>query len=226
MTHQAERDARILTYETESSDGRSVSSESAFDDPAVDATVRAMRALAARQGLRLGEGRGRAVRRARHMRRAAMLLAAGLVAALLVSVLAAGWRVVIVRSGSMGDRAPMGALLLARPQPADAVAVGDMIVMRREGRATVTHEVTDIRAADGELIAITRGRANDADDPLPYALGERTLTVAAVVPVAGHALLFVTANWLGIVLLLVAAYVLVGPERDERPRRPLAPVAV
>lgn len=118
---------------------------------------------------------------------------------------AVGYRPVVIMTGSMGVTAPPGALAVAAPT-AD-LAVGDILVMRTDGRATITHRIVDLdRDVDGRPVAVTRGDANPDIDPTPYVLGERELTVRHVVPRAGRALTAVRTPAIG--LPLVGALVL------------------
>lgn len=132
----------------------------------------------------------------------AAIAAAVVTAAVAVSI---GYRPVVILTGSMGDTAPPGALAIAAP--ADEVVAGDVLVMRTDGRATITHRVVDIdRDVEGRLVAATRGDANPDVDPAPYLLGERELTVRHVVPHAGRALAAMRTPAIG--LTVVGALVL------------------
>lgn len=96
--------------------------------------------------------------------------------------LAAGWRPVVIQTGSMGDTAPPGALIVASPVDADEVAVGDILVMRRDGKATVTHRVIEIESAGGNRFAITQGDANEAPDAAPHPLDGEQLVSHWIAP--------------------------------------------
>jgi signal peptidase len=93
----------------------------------------------------------------------------GLVAllALLPSIAAVGgYASVTLTSGSMSPSYPAGSLLLLEHVPADKLAVGDIVSVRRAALdAVVTHRIIGIeRAADG-LRLQTRGDAAPAADP-------------------------------------------------------------
>ncbi len=102
--------------------------------------------------------------------------------------LAFGYRPVVITTGSMGDAAPTGSLVVAAPRAVDDIAAGDVVVMRRPGAAPVTHRVVSIERADERPFAITRGDANSDVDPLPYPLGDDELVARWVVPGFGSAL--------------------------------------
>lgn len=124
-----------------------------------------------------------------------------------VFAVAVGYRPVVVLTGSMGESVPPGSMAVAGPV-AD-VAPGDILVMRGDGRATVTHRVVDVAVDDGgELVAVTRGDANPDIDPLTYQLGERELTVRWVVPHAGRILTALRTPAIG--LTVVGTLVLAG----------------
>ncbi|MCP5028118.1 MAG: signal peptidase I, partial [Actinomycetia bacterium] len=81
-----------------------------------------------------------------------------------------GYRPVVITTGSMRPTAPPGSLVIA--QPVSDVAIGDVVIMRRDGRATITHRIVDLeRNGAGAPFAITRGDANSEVDSAPYALG-------------------------------------------------------
>ncbi len=117
----------------------------------------------ARRALRIGVG--------------ALALTMMLGTAIAVGAVLAGYRPVVLQTGSMGDYAPAGSLVIAQPRPAAEVAVGDVVVMRRPGVANVTHRVVEIEQQGDRRFAITKGDANEAIDPTPYPLqGEQLVS--------------------------------------------------
>ena len=87
-----------------------------------------------------------------------VLTIGSLIAVLVVGIgLARGFRPVVLTTGSMGETAPANSLVIVGPRPAADVAVGDILVMRNEGRATVTHRVIEIQRHDGTLFATNPG---------------------------------------------------------------------
>lgn len=114
-----------------------------------------------------------AARRIRRIGTRLLVLAAiGLILSMGVVIggLAAGYRPVVIQTGSMGETAPPGALVIARPVSADAVAVGDVLIMRPAGGPTVTHRVIEIETAGTARFAVTQGDANEAPDATPFPL--------------------------------------------------------
>lgn len=150
----------------------------------------------------------------------ALVLVVGLALAVAVVPAIGGATPLTVLSGSMEPALPVGSTVIVRPRPATGIAVGDVITFtdRDEGSAetrVVTHRV--VRVEPGPAF-VTRGDANDADDPgvveaadvrgvqwyhVPYVglLRERLLTPPGAYFAAG------------IALLCVAAYLLVPRSR-------------
>jgi len=100
--------------------------------------------------------------------------------------LAAGYRPVVILTGSMGDTAPPGSLLVAAPVDAEVIGPGEILVMRRQGAATVTHRVLEVEANGADRFAITQGDANEVPDATPYPLEGEQLVGRWVVPRAGR----------------------------------------
>ena len=138
----------------------------------------------------------------------ALLRKIGLGLTLTVIVLsgaALGWRPVVIQTGSMGDAAPQGSLVLAAPAGADDVAVGDVLIMRRPGAATVTHRVVQIEERAGARVAITKGDANSTVDPDPYPMAGEQLVARKVVPGGGFAVRAFGNNYVVMALVVGAA---------------------
>ena len=89
---------------------------------------------------------------------------------IVVTALVLGYRPVVILTGSMGDTAPPGSLIVAEPRPADTIDVGDIVVMRRPGEPLITHRVIEIETNGSSRFAITQGDANEAPDAAPYPL--------------------------------------------------------
>jgi signal peptidase I len=92
--------------------------------------------------------------------------------------LVAGVRPVFLRSGSMSPTMPTGSLVLVRQFDAADLAVGDVVSVRSEGGARVTHRITHIRH-DGPAVLLTlKGDANAAADAEPYQVDQAYRAVA------------------------------------------------
>jgi signal peptidase len=98
-----------------------------------------------------------------------------------------GRGVFVIIGGSMEPAIPLGALVVTTPIEPSAIGVGDIITLRGDNGAVVTHRV--IRVSDGSdgRSFETRGDANDSPDgglvPSRAVLG----VVSHYVPYAGYA---------------------------------------
>jgi len=93
-----------------------------------------------------------------------------------------------VLTGSMQPGMPPGTLVAVRPTPIDTVRVGDVITyqIRSGDPAVVTHRVVgSTLSTGGDRLLITRGDANDADDP-PVQSAQLRGTVVLAVPLLGY----------------------------------------
>lgn len=146
----------------------------------------------------------------RMLNAAALAVAVAVIAAVLAvgAGLAAGYRPVVITGGSMGATLPDRSLVVARP--VDRVAVGDVLVMRRAGRATITHRVTELEpgTAGGPLLAITRGDANEQADPAPYPLGRRELVARWTIPRLGGLVLSAATPLVGTAIVALVVLIL------------------
>jgi signal peptidase I len=101
------------------------------------------------------------------------------------ALMVAGYRPVVILSGSMGRAAPPGSVVIAGPTAADEVAVGDVLVMQRPGATAVTHRVIEIEESARFRFAITKGDANELADAAPYPLDGTQLVGRWVIPRLG-----------------------------------------
>lgn len=139
-----------------------------------------------------------------------LLAAAAIVGGSVVLIgLILGYRPVVITSGSMAPSAPVGAVVIAHPADPSTVAIDDVLVMRSDGRPTVSHRVVDLqRSPSGHPLAVTRGDANPSVDPIPHQVSERDLVGRWVVPHIGRVLMVARSPLL--VLLVVVTAVLVS----------------
>jgi signal peptidase len=134
-----------------------------------------------------------------------LTVAAALVAVVVSSRL--GDRALIVRSGSMGQTAPLGSLVLVHAIPSEAVRVGTIVVLQPKptaGKAVLPtlHRAIEVKHTPQGVLVRTKGDANLVADPDPSALGPTALTPAHVIPWLGY-LVGATRTWIGWLLLLV-----------------------
>ncbi len=103
-----------------------------------------------------------------------------------------GRQVFVIIGGSMEPAIPLGALVVTIPTDASVIAVGDVVTLRADNGAIVTHRVIRISdGSDGRSFE-TRGDANDSPDaglvPSRVVVG----VVSHYVPYAGYAREFLT----------------------------------
>lgn len=102
----------------------------------------------------------------------------------------AGYRPVVIQTGSMGDTAPPGSVVIAAPRAGEAIRTGDIVVMQRPGRPLVTHRVAELEVTAERSFAVTKGDANPDRDPDIYPIGEEELVGRWVIPGFGRAITF------------------------------------
>src|ERR687887_152583 len=146
--------------------------------------------------------------------RAAMRATAGLLAGLVVVLVAAyatlqvaGYKPVAVYSGSMQPTLAVGSLAVDRPVSASKVRVGDVITFSDpyvKGRL-VTHRVVEILTTPHGLAYRTKGDANATRDPWTIRLPDRVGRMSFSVPYAGYALWYAHTREVRTALILLAA---------------------
>ena len=136
-----------------------------------------------------------------------------------------GLRPVVVISGSMEPKLPVGSMVFYRTVPAAQVAVGDIVTVPRTDGATglITHRVTQATTKDGVTTLRLKGDANTTEDPLPYVVTSVGAFVGRI-PVAGTiALAARTPLGIAAVATYVAALIAVivfGRRRPKPEKRP------
>jgi signal peptidase I len=165
----------------------------------------------------------------RTIARVTTALVAGAVVAFVVgyaALLAAGFRPVVVYSGSMRPTLGVGSLAVDRVAAARSVRVGDVITFNDPyvtGRL-VTHRVARIVPTEHGLAYRTKGDANTTRDPWAIRLDDKVGRVAFDVPLAGYVLWYAHTREIRALLLAVfAAFVLVAALRRiwrNEPARP------
>lgn len=129
------------------------------------------------------------------------------------ALLAAGFKPVVVYSGSMRPTLGVGSLAVDRVIPADKVRVGDVITFNDPYTAgrLVTHRVARIVPTPHGLAYRTKGDANPTRDPWAIRLNDKVGHVAFDVPLAGYVLWYAHTREIRALLLFVAAaFVLTG----------------
>jgi signal peptidase len=146
----------------------------------------------------------------RTIARVTTALVAGAVVTFVVgyaALLAAGFRPVVVYSGSMRPTLGVGSLAVDRVIPAGKVHAGDVITFNdpyTKGRL-VTHRVAQIVPTQHGLAYRTKGDANPTRDPWAIRLKDKVGSVAFDVPLAGYVLWYAHTREIRALLLLVSA---------------------
>jgi signal peptidase I len=144
------------------------------------------------------------------------------------ALLAAGFRPVVVYSGSMAPALPVGSLVALRSTPAASVRVGDVITFRSpyDRDRLVTHRVVGIAERHGARVYRTKGDANPAPDPWQIELPGEIGTPRFSVPWAGYALLYASTREArqAAILAFAAMFLVSVLRRIWRQPAPLAPI--
>ncbi|MDW7660178.1 MAG: signal peptidase I [Bacillota bacterium] len=115
----------------------------------------------------------------------------------------AGHKLYIVIGGSMSPTIDVGSLAVIKPIDDQAIKVGDIITYKGlTSESITTHRVAKILSIDGEPKFITRGDANDVDDPTPLEPSQIIGRVLFAIPYVGSLLSFAQSKS-GLVLLVI-----------------------
>jgi signal peptidase I len=143
----------------------------------------------------------------------------------------AGYRPVVVYSGSMEPSLKVGSLAFVQSVPSADIAVGDVITFtdpHQPGRL-VTHRVAEIvERPEGGLAYRTKGDANAAPDPWALALPAEAGRTAFDIPYVGYALWYAKTReartaLMALVALLTLAGLLRRIWRSEPDETPVPP---
>lgn len=133
-----------------------------------------------------------------------------------------GVKPLVVISGSMEPTVPVGSVAFTRAQPADEVAVGDIVTVERpRNLGLITHRVVSVEPGDdGTTQLVLRGDANTVDDPEPYTVTSAGRYLGHVPGLGSLALVLQTRGGLvlagGVALFLLAVF-LFDPRRTDSP---------
>lgn len=116
-------------------------------------------------------------------------------------------QIYIVRSNSMSPAFKTGSLILTKALDPSLIKENDIITYQRGSAVSVTHRVVEV-VHEGGLQFITRGDANNVNDPMPVLAEDLVGKVTLAIPLVGFALGFARTK-LGFVLLLVIPGVLI-----------------
>ncbi|OLS02181.1 signal peptidase I [Tissierella creatinophila] len=103
-----------------------------------------------------------------------------------------GYKFYTVESGSMIPELKINSLIIVRKVPSKEIQIGDILTYYVEGSSTrVTHRVVDI--GDGSEYFITKGDANNVEDPLPVDKQRVIGKVNYSIPYLGYILKFLSS---------------------------------
>ena len=94
--------------------------------------------------------------------------------------------------------------------PTDSVEVGDVLVMRRNGSATITHRVVRVEKQAGARYAVTQGDANIDRDIEPYRLGEEELVARWTISHLGSILTAADDSTVRFAMVAIVMVILAG----------------
>jgi signal peptidase I len=120
----------------------------------------------------------------------------------------AGYRPVVVYSGSMEPTLGVGSLALVERVPSERVRVGDVLTFAdpAQRRRLVTHRVVEVvQRPEGGLAYRTKGDANTHRDPWAIALPAEAGRLAFDVPYVGYALWYAKTREARTALVLLLA---------------------
>lgn len=122
----------------------------------------------------------------------------------------AGYQMYIVLSSSMNPEFDTGSLAFVREIPPEQVVVGDVITFRRSADTDtlITHRVVEISREDG-LRFITRGDANDINDPNPVLADNVIGRVTGSLPYLGYLLNYVQTRQGLIMLIFIPGIIII-----------------
>ncbi|GAB6862185.1 signal peptidase I [Haloplanus litoreus] len=121
----------------------------------------------------------------------------------------------VVLSGSMEPRMSPGDAVIVREVPQSEIDEGDIITFQTSSETPTTHRVMDIRETEDGVAYVTKGDANEEQDPglVPHdrVVGE----VAFVIPFLGHVIQFANTQMGFLVLVLTPMLLFVLSELWE-----------
>lgn len=115
----------------------------------------------------------------------------------------------IVQSNSMSPTFKTGSLLVIKHVDIQSIEVGDIITFRKKNDSlSTTHRVVEIIEENNKRQFITRGDANNVNDPVPveenYVLGKVTLSI----PLLGFVMGFIRTKQGILLVIIIPAFIL------------------
>jgi signal peptidase len=130
-----------------------------------------------------------------------------------------GYHPYIIYGGSMGSSLPAGSIGLTETVDSESLKVGDIIAVKRAGRASpILHRVVNIES-DGEGgLYFTQGDKNGSPDPDPVRLEGTGDRVAFAIPYLGYLVHFARGSWGRVLLLFLPSSLLLASVLSPRSR--------
>jgi len=124
-----------------------------------------------------------------------------------------GYQMYIVSSGSMSPTINTGSVIFVNPTPTDIIRTGDIITFKGfDGNGTLTtHRVVGINN-EGSLSFLTRGDANNMNDPNPVSDKSVVGRVSYYIPSLGYLLGFIRTKRGAMLLVYVPALIVITLE--------------
>jgi len=120
-----------------------------------------------------------------------------------------GHQIYIVRSNSMSPTFETGSLLLVKHVDTSSIQVNDIITFKEKNDSVATtHRVVKILNDNG-LQFVTRGDANNVDDPMPVSADEVVGRVVFWIPYIGYLLGFIRTKEGLLVFIIVPALIII-----------------
>lgn len=127
----------------------------------------------------------------------------------------AGHHMYIVLSGSMAPAFDTGSVTFVRPVKAEQIEEGDIITFRGLGNsdALTTHRVVEIDGSEpGNIKFVTKGDANDVNDPNPVPGENLVGKVTLAIPYLGYLMAFGQTKQGMLVLIIIPGVLLIVSE--------------
>lgn len=119
-----------------------------------------------------------------------------------------GYKVYSVLTGSMSPTIEQGGLVIIKETSPQGVKKGDVITFGSASTENVTtHRVIDIENSDG-IKFVTKGDANNVEDPNPVDSSLLIGKVVKFIPYAGSIAMFIQENMFLIIAGLIVAFII------------------
>lgn len=132
----------------------------------------------------------------------------------------AGYKPLVVQSGSMEPAIGTGSVVLVQPAAPGEIRVGDPITFRAGGPKgseserplLITHRVTEVLNESGRLSFKTKGDANKSQDPNAVAAADVLGRVSVSMPYAGYIGVFARTRTGFLALIVVPGLLIIATE--------------